>query len=76
MAFIAIEIEVPGMSEIQLNQYLTADSKSHEGVQQLSNLLAGISGGAIDASVAVVVSDVTNSLTASSAGNEASHNLK
>jgi hypothetical protein len=75
MAFIVIEVEVPAKAEGQLNALLRTDS--YAGVQELVNLLEGVSGGTTDGQVIVAVRATTSTPTSSGSGATAvTYNLK
>lgn len=70
MAFIVIEIDVPGLSIGTLNSQVQRPTKPHDAVNGLNNLLSGILNGSYDASVQVTTRDVTASVTTSGSGSE------
>ena len=75
MAFVVIELDVPTHDEYHLNDLLKTDANA--GVQELINLLAGVAGGAVDASVKVAVRATTSTPTSSGNGATAvTYNLK
>ena len=81
MAFVMIRVEVPAMSDTQLNSKVlngpAGDStKPQEGVTALSILMDAINAGTIDAQVDVAVRATTQAITASGSGSSASYNLK
>lgn len=80
MAFVMVRMEVPSMDENQLNQKALGgegdNTKPHEGVVSLRNMLDAILGGSIDAQVDVAVRDSTQAISASGDGESASYNLK
>lgn len=75
MGFVMIRIEVPSQSDSELNK-VVEPTNSHEGVQQLINLLEGIEGGAVNAEVDVAVRNTTQTISAAGAGSSANYNLK
>lgn len=77
MAFVVIEIEVPAQGIPSLNDRSQSPTKPNDAVNLLCNLLDGIKGGTIDASVQVTTRDVTASVTTSGTGStQYSYNLK
>ena len=81
MAFVMIRVEVPAMSDTQLNSKVlngpVGDStKPQEGVTALSILMDAINAGTIDAQVDVAVRAISQVITVSGSGSSASYNLK
>lgn len=80
MAFVMVRVEVPAMSDDQLNQKVlngSGDSTNpHDGMVLMRNLMDSILAGSIDAQVDVAVRDSTQSISASGNGSSASYNMK
>lgn len=73
-SFLMIRVDIPSKNDTQLNELLKGSS--HAGVQQLINLLEGVTGGTTDAQVDVAVRATTQAITADGSGLTASYNLK
>jgi len=77
MAFLVLEIEVPGQGINQLNASCQRPTKPHDAVNACRNLLEAICAGAIDASVQVTSRDTTASVSTSGSGSQQeSYNLR
>lgn len=77
MAFVCLEIEVPGQGIPQLNATTQRPTKPQDAVNACRNLLEAICAGAIDASVQVTTRDATASITTSgSDSQQENYNLK
>lgn len=76
MAFVMIRIEVPNLTVDQLNSKLNIDSTNpHEGVQQVLNLVTGVTGGLLSAEIDLAVRNTTQTITAAGGGDSGSYNL-
>jgi len=81
MAFVMVRVEVPAMSDSQLNEKVLSSqsgdsTKPQEGINALRNLMDAINAGSIDAQVDVAIRSTTQAITASGNGSSAAFNLK
>lgn len=77
MAFIVLEIDVPGQGIAQLNASCQRPGKPHDAINACQNLLSAILGGSADASVQVTTRDITASVATSGSGSQQNlYNLK
>lgn len=70
MAYLVLEIEVPSKSIADLNSQCQKPTKPDEALQGCVNLLDGILGGAVDASVKVVSKDAATVIATSGSGSQ------
>lgn len=77
MAFLVLELDVPGYSIAELNAKCQRPTKQQDAVNACRNLLDAICAGAVDASVQVTSRDTTASVSTSGSGSQQeNYNLK
>lgn len=75
MAYLMIRVNAPGVSVEDMNAKLSEDSKPHEGLIQLRNLMDALSCRSIPSDVDVAVRETTQAISADGDGEDASYDL-